>query len=398
MKTYLTALAISVSGICAMAQNVGIGIPNPAARLDVHTETTSDLSAVNAKVNYTGLVDIPAITGYSKPAAGWGLGATLQGGYMGLYSEAQAGDYAGNAYGVQGIANGSTGTRIGIYGSASGGSINWAGYFAGRGRFTDDLILDKSVSINDTAFIKNVYSFSSNLPLRIESGNDLLVKIDQPDNGSYTSVFKVTNGAGNDVFAADENGNARTYGTHYIDDQLGIGTFTPLQKLDVDNGNLVVQGINSFQDDGHEGIVYLGDMNHYIKGEYAYGVKIGTYGAGDALFIREGSGAVGIGIANPPSGYKLAVDGKIIGEELKIKNSEAWPDYVFGDDYQLMTLEDLHSSIQANGHLPGIPTAKQVEENGLLVGDMQRRMMEKIEELTLYVLQLHAEIEALKNK
>jgi len=98
------------------------------------------------------------------------------------------------------------------------------------------------------------------------------------------------------------------------------------------------------------------------------------------------------------SGYRLSVDGKIIGEELRIEISQLWPDYVFEDDYELMTLEELEQSIKSAGHLPGIPSAAAIESGGLMVGDMQKRMMEKIEELTLHVIALNKKNKELESQ
>ena len=96
-------------------------------------------------------------------------------------------------------------------------------------------------------------------------------------------------------------------------------------------------------------------------------------------------------------GYKLAVTGKIICEEVKVKLvSSGWPDYVFANDYKLRPLQEVEKFIQINKHLPNIPSAAEVEKNGIEVGDMQKRMMEKIEELTLYVIELQKQVDDLK--
>ncbi len=92
------------------------------------------------------------------------------------------------------------------------------------------------------------------------------------------------------------------------------------------------------------------------------------------------------------NGYALSVGGKIIGEELKVQLQASWPDYVFNDSYKLKSFAELRTYINENNHLPGIPAAAEVEASGLEVGEMQRKMMEKIEELTLYVLQLEEKI------
>ncbi|MEO0525902.1 MAG: hypothetical protein AAFZ89_01680, partial [Bacteroidota bacterium] len=107
-------------------------------------------------------------------------------------------------------------------------------------------------------------------------------------------------------------------------------------------------------------------------------------------------GNVGIGTNTLPNGYKLAVDGKIIGEEIKVQLSGQWPDYVFTDDYKLLSLETLEEFIVDNGHLPNIPSAENVERNGLELGEMSRLLLEKIEELTLYTIALKKQVEQLE--
>jgi len=83
-----------------------------------------------------------------------------------------------------------------------------------------------------------------------------------------------------------------------------------------------------------------------------------TYLASDSKFFINSSGQVGIGTTSPATGYKLSVDGKIICEELRVDLSTAWPDYVFSEDYKLMSLKELDSFIEINGHLPNIPDAE----------------------------------------
>lgn len=126
-------------------------------------------------------------------------------------------------------------------------------------------------------------------------------------------------------------------------------------------------------------------------------LNIWNSGWGDIMTFR-GDGRVGIRTTNPAVGYALSVDGKIICEELRVQLSGAWPDYVFQDQYQLPSLQMVENFIRTQKHLPGIPTAAQIEKEGLDMGDMQKRMMEKIEELTLYVIQQQKEIDLLKKQ
>jgi hypothetical protein len=72
--------------------------------------------------------------------------------------------------------------------------------------------------------------------------------------------------------------------------------------------------------------------------------------------------------------------------------------FVFNDDYSLMSLEDLEKHIKLNKHLPGIPSAEEIDNNGLMLGETQKLMMQKIEELTLYIIELKKEINNLKSK
>ena len=75
-----------------------------------------------------------------------------------------------------------------------------------------------------------------------------------------------------------------------------------------------------------------------------------------------------------------------------------WCDYVFDAKYKLMPLEELQQFINANKHLPNIPPASEVETNGLPIGEMTPKMMEKIEELTLYVLALNERMKVLEQE
>ncbi|KXX67794.1 hypothetical protein [Flammeovirga sp. SJP92] len=97
-------------------------------------------------------------------------------------------------------------------------------------------------------------------------------------------------------------------------------------------------------------------------------------------------------------GYDLAVGGKIIAEEVTILSVNNWPDYVFGDNYELSSLKDLETYITMNKHLPEIPSIKEVDENGVELGNMNKLLLKKIEELTLYLIQQNKEIQELKKE
>jgi len=108
-------------------------------------------------------------------------------------------------------------------------------------------------------------------------------------------------------------------------------------------------------------------------------------------------GDIGIGVQNV-SGYKLAVKGKILCEELKVQLSEEWPDYVFDKKYKLLSLKDVENYITNNQRLPGVPSAKEVKENGVNLGEMNALFLKKIEEMTQYIIDQQKQIDHLKEK
>lgn len=126
-------------------------------------------------------------------------------------------------------------------------------------------------------------------------------------------------------------------------------------------------------------------------------------GVTDATFLNSGNvllnmtGAVGIGMGTMaiPSGAKVAVGGKVVCKEIEVTLA-GLPDFVFNKDYKLMSLYDVENFINTNKHLPGVPSEAEVVENGLNLGDMNATLLQKVEELTLYMIQLQKENDALK--
>lgn len=107
------------------------------------------------------------------------------------------------------------------------------------------------------------------------------------------------------------------------------------------------------------------------------------------------NGNIGIGTENFGS-WKLAVNGKIRAKEVKVETG--WSDFVFEDAYDLPTLEEVEEHIKTEGHLKDIPSAKEVEENGILLGEMDSKLLQKIEELTLYMIELNKKVKVLEEE
>lgn len=107
------------------------------------------------------------------------------------------------------------------------------------------------------------------------------------------------------------------------------------------------------------------------------------------------TGNVGIGSQSPD--YKLTVNGTVHCSEVKV-DVNIPPDYVFEEGYKLRTLEEVKKYIDENKHLPEVPSAKEMEKTGVSVGEMNMLLLKKVEELTLYLLDLKKENEILKTK
>ncbi|MEO9869314.1 hypothetical protein [Ekhidna sp.] len=179
--------------------------------------------------------------------------------------------------------------------------------------------------------------------------------------------------------------------------KLGIGTTSPDDKLTV-QGNLNVGGTTNgtikarhLTGKSHTSSDY-GDL--YLQYHTTHPVRIGTSTNPAPLFVQ---GNVGIGTSDPDS--KLTVAGNIHAQEVKVTiDAGTGPDYVFEPDYDLRSLEETEAYIQANKHLPEVPSASEMEANGVQLGEMNMLLLKKVEELTLYLIQNNKEKEELNQQ
>jgi hypothetical protein len=107
------------------------------------------------------------------------------------------------------------------------------------------------------------------------------------------------------------------------------------------------------------------------------------------------NGNLGLGVLNPTE--KLSVNGNVRAKEIKIESTN-WPDFVFKEEYQLPSLMEVEKYIKANNHLPEIPSAAEIEKDGVQLGEMNRLLLKKIEELTLHVINLDKKMTALEEE
>ncbi|MEW7280856.1 hypothetical protein ABW636_19875 [Aquimarina sp. 2201CG1-2-11] len=176
--------------------------------------------------------------------------------------------------------------------------------------------------------------------------------------------------------------------------KVGIGTSTPQEKLQI--GNAI-----TFHDGGHEIMSFNYspggtnkdlDASRYAS-EIRFDPNLGNLRLGTSstktnapqtrMYITK-DGNVGIGSDASDPNYKLSVKGKVRAREVTVYTN--WSDYVFYDNYQLPTLKEVEQHIVEKGHLINIPSAKEVEENGVKLGEINAKLLEKIEELTLYTI------------
>jgi len=221
-----------------------------------------------------------------------------------------------------------------------------------------------------------------------------------------------SNSADNVVAIGYEAGENNTTSNIFILKQNNVNA-TPLIYGDFSSGNVGI-GINTAPEEKLEvaGTAKMngfklptGAVNGYVLTSDSNGVgtwQLGGGGGGASLWSQSGgsdiyynTGNVCIGTDTAES--ELTVDGTITTREMKVQLT-GWPDFVFEDNYQLMPLSKLEKHVKKEKSLPGIPKNKEVIKEGVYVGEMQAKLLEKVEELTLYVIELNKEVKDLREE
>jgi hypothetical protein len=210
--------------------------------------------------------------------------------------------------------------------------------------------------------------------------------------------------------------------------RIGILSVSPVATLDV-NGDAILSGtsryLNFGTNSGTSGYGFrdnagtieyknnggswaaFGGSGGGAPGGNQYSIQYNSAGAfaGNANFVYDADygrlivGAApttGSALLNDPRN-KFLVNGNIVATKVKVTQT-GWPDYVFEEKYPLLPLSELSQFVKSNKHLPEIPTEKEISENGLDLGDMNALLLKKVEELTLYVINLQKQVDELKNK
>ncbi|MEC5147902.1 hypothetical protein [Chitinophaga sp. 212800010-3] len=192
---------------------------------------------------------------------------------------------------------------------------------------------------------------------------------------------------------------------------VGVGTEDPLAGLHV--AKVVVQSNgeraaailgNAYNDWTYFGALSGGKIRGSNEGYLD--LETNTAGSDKNLYmnfassgnviIAKGGGNVSIGTAFN-NGYKLAVNGTIGARKVRVEQS-TWADFVFHPEYKLPTLQYVADYIASNNHLPDIPSEKEVKEDGIDLGDMNRKLLQKVEELTLYLISQEKKLESVQQR
>ncbi len=280
----------------------------------------------------------------------------------------------------------------------------------GIGISTPDSKLDVSGGIDINDYIRHngdentTIGFAQNDEIRLKTnGTDRLyvknngnigIGISTPDSkldvsgGIDINDYIRHNGDENTTigFAQNDEIRLKTNGSDRVsvksNGNVGIGTLSPSEKLSVFGG----LQIGNTQSLNQGTIRWTGaDFEGYNGNEW---VSLTRSEAGianiDPIYITEEQN-IGIGTEETGS-FKLAVDGSIGARGVHVTNANPWPDYVFADDYDLPSLNSVKEYINKEKHLSEIPSAKEIEKNGHDLGEMDAKLLKKIEELTLYTI------------
>jgi hypothetical protein len=175
--------------------------------------------------------------------------------------------------------------------------------------------------------------------------------------------------------------------------KVGIGTDSPSKSLEILSSDAAVDPVIASQNDQSvSSYFYTGRSGNTTLEDKT----VIENAAGNQLLLNPTGGNIGIGTTDPLA--RLSVNGDIRATKVRVMTNIAVPDYVFEPDYELPSLEEVKKYIAQHKHLSEIPSAAEIEKNGMSLGEMNLRLLKKVEELTLYQIQLMERIKRLEEK
>ncbi|SEC78376.1 hypothetical protein SAMN04489761_3570 [Tenacibaculum sp. MAR_2009_124] len=208
---------------------------------------------------------------------------------------------------------------------------------------------------------------------------------------NYDGSKNVLNIGVNNVSSNDASNDNNSISISRGTGNVGIGTTGPIDKLQIQEGNLRIYGLNTSRYLRFTESRLQGAFINYDGSKNVLNIGVNNVSSNDvsndnnSISISRGTGNVGIK-TNDTKGFELGVNGKIAANEVKVAIYPNWPDFVFYDNYNLPTLKEVESHIKEKGHLKDIPSAEEIEKNGFFLGEMNSKLLQKIEELTLYTI------------
>jgi cytoskeletal protein CcmA (bactofilin family) len=366
---------LTVKGTVLVDGNIGIGVPSPAEKLEVNgnVKTTAAFIGKNLQVeegNFTGNAGI-----------GQNLSVTGSASFVGAAEMTQL-TVSGNLQ-----SNNFRTSTASVDGPLAVGGNTFLNGNTGLGvaEPVERLEVDGNVKVSNALFATSLESTDMSL----ENGtiaNQLKV------GGDALVAGKVGIGNEEPSEMLDVTGNIRTSG-ELMGQSLGVKTGNFTSNVAVAQ-NMSVGGVADFTGAVTMNILKVNSSLQSNTIQSGSGSFTGTLSAGgivsldSTLFI---SGQVGVG-TDRIDGYMLSVGGKIrASSDIRVYPSAEWADYVFTDAYHLRSLQEVADYIEQNHHLPELPSAAEVKKEGIDLGAMDALLLQKIEELTLYIIQLEKE-------
>ncbi|MFZ4635416.1 MAG: hypothetical protein ACOYNO_14515 [Saprospiraceae bacterium] len=206
-------------------------------------------------------------------------------------------------------------------------------------------------------------------------------------NARVDGLLSLNNTAPNDALVV--NGTSTYWGNAVFNGNVGLGTApSATDRLDVSGSTLLR---NNAQINGNLGLGSAPSATDRLE------VSGTAHFSGQTRV--DGKLLVGSPVLPVQGNHELYVNGSIIAEEIKVELQGNWPDYVFETNYPLMPLAEVEEFVQVHKHLPGVPSMSEIaQEGGFELGDMNRRLLEKVEELTLYLFEQQKQIDVLQKE